>query len=182
MEIRDRHFQEKRQFERIEIHESIICKIYLLQFQELWESLVKIKNISLGGIYFVFDENPPLKKDDIRHIIVDALKNDQKLYRLEFHGLVVRTENGGSQFGVAVKFLSDPIYYPINENNHGDILCFDKTRILYQHFQLFKKAYEIIKRTPDIRSEMVQNIKERLDQDLYKTHAEDVAHIFKAVS
>jgi hypothetical protein len=181
MLIQDPHFQKKRQFERIEIPESTLCKIYVLQSQELWESLIKIKNISLGGIYFVCDENPPFKKDDIRHIILDALQNDQKLYRLEFHGLVVRTENCGSQFGVAVKFLSEPIYYRMNENNHGDILRFDKTRILYQHFQLFKKAYEIIMRTPEIRSEMVLNIKKRIDQDLYKTHTKDVVQAFNNI-
>ena len=181
MKIQDPDFRDKRQFERIEIPESAICKIYVPQSQKLWETQGKIKNISLGGIYFFCNEKPPFQKNDIRHLIIDALYNEQKLYRLEFHGLIIRNENEGSQFGIAFKFLSDPIYYRINENNHGDILCFDKTRILYQHFQLFKKAYKIIKRTPEIRSEMVQNIKKRIDQDLYKTHTKDVVQIFNKI-
>ena len=181
MEGQGPHIQEKRQFERIEIIDSTTYKIYVPQSPKLWESQVKIRNISLGGIYFVCDENIPLKKDDIRHIILEALDNDQKAYRLEFHGYIVRIENCGSQFGVAVKFLSDPIYYPISENKNTDILYFDKTRILYQNYHLFKKLYELIKKTPEIRSEMVQNIKKRIDQDLYKTHTKDVVQIFNKI-
>lgn len=57
----------------------------------------------------------------------------------------------------------------------------EKRQFLCQHFRLFKKGYEIIKRTPEIRGEMVQNIKERIDQGLYEVHNDDVAHIFRAL-
>ena len=174
-------FHEKRQFERIEIPESIVCKIYIPQSQKLWGNQGKIKNISLGGIYFTCDEKPPLEKNDIRHLIIDALYNEQKLYRLEFHGLVVRIEKRGSQFGVAVKFLADHIYYPNLENKTGHFLGLDKNRILNQHFQLYKKAYEIIKKAPDLRNKKVKNIKERIDQNLYEIHTKDVMKIFRAI-
>ena len=181
MKIQGPSFQEKRQFERIEIPESTICKIYVPQSQKLWENQGKIKNISLGGIYFACDEKPPLEKNDIQHLILDALYNDQKLYRLEFYGLVVRTENIISQFGVALKFISDPMFYPLTESNYHELLCFDKTRILYQHYQLYKKACEIVKRTPDIRVERIKDIKNKIDQDLYKIHTKNSVQIFRVI-
>ena len=36
----------------------------------------------------------------------------------------------------------------------------DKPRILYQYYDLNKKAYEIITNTPDVRTEKINKIKE----------------------
>jgi hypothetical protein len=119
-------------------------------------------------MYFVCDEKPPLEKDDIRHLIFNVVHNYHKMYRLMFHALVVRTENQNHQFGIALKLLSDPIYYPLKEIEDGELPSLDKTRILYKYYQLYRKAYEIIKTTPDIRIDKVKNIKNRLDHNLYQ--------------
>jgi hypothetical protein len=168
MEIQIPTFQEKRQFGRINIFEPTPCRVWIPRSKKIKEYRGLIKNISLGGIFFVCDEKLPLGKNDIRHLIFNVIYNYQKIYRLKFHALVVRAENVGCQFGAALKFLSNPIYYPLKETDSSELPFFDKIRIMYQNYQLYRKTYEVIKRTPDIRGEMINNIKKRIDQDLYK--------------
>ncbi len=160
-------FREKRQFGRIKISEPTICQVYLPQSRKFRTYQGLIKTISLGGIYFVCDEKLPLEKDDVRHLIFNVIYNYQKIYRLKLHALVIRTDNGGSKFAVAVKFLSDPIYYPLNKIDR-ELPFLDKTRIMYQNYAVYKKAYELIKKTQDIRTERINTIKQSIDQDLYK--------------
>jgi anti-sigma28 factor (negative regulator of flagellin synthesis) len=55
-------------------------------------------------------------------------------------------------------------------------MCFDKTRIVCQHYQLYKKAYEIIKRkSQDTRIEQAEYLKRRINQGLYKINPEKLA-------
>jgi PilZ domain len=144
MEIQVPPFKEKRQFGRINIRQPMICQVYVPQSRKRKGYRGLIRNISLKGIYFICEEKLPLAKDDIRHVILNVIYNYQKLYRLKFHSSVVRTENKASQFAVALKFLSDPIYYPINELEATELPFLDKPRILYQNYELYKKAYAII--------------------------------------
>jgi hypothetical protein len=81
---------------------------------------------------------------------------------------VVRTENIGSQFGVALKLLSDPIYYPLKDIDDRELPFLDKTRLLCQNYELYRKAYEIIKTTPDIRIDKIDHIKNHLHHNLYQ--------------
>jgi hypothetical protein len=176
MEIHVPPFKEKRQFGRIKIPEPTLCQVYFPKSRKIKGYRCVIKNISLGGIYFVCDENPPLEKDDIRHLIFNVIYNYRKIYRLKFHVVVVRTENKGSQFATALKFLSDPIYYPLDESNGSELPSLDKIRILYQNYQLYRKAYEIIKMTPEIRTEKIDNITKRLEHNLYQIDRITLAH------
>ena len=161
-------FKEKRQFGRIKIPENTLCEVHIPQAQRIMVYRGRIKNISLGGIYFVCDEKPLLEKNDIRHLIFLVLYNRQKIYQLNFHALVVRTEKAGDQFGLALKFLSDPIYCPLEEVEESESPFLDKTRIMYQNYLLCKKVDEIIKQPPDTRTEKINHIKKLLDQNSYK--------------
>jgi hypothetical protein len=181
MEIQVPPFMEKRQFGRITISEPQVCQVHVPKSQELWVHQGIIRNICLEGIYFVCDEEPPLDKDDIRHLTFDVIYNDQKIYRLKFYGLVVRTEDDlldRSQVAIAFKFLSDPIYQPFKEINYSEFPFPDKTRIMYQYYQLNRKAQEIIKKTPDVRAEKIKEVKERIDQDLYDVDTTKLAQGF----
>ncbi|MEJ2673375.1 MAG: flagellar biosynthesis anti-sigma factor FlgM [Deltaproteobacteria bacterium] len=174
-------FREKRQFGRINICEPTLCQVYVPQSQKLWENQGKIRNISLGGIYFLCDAEPPLERDDIQYLTFDAVYRDQKIYRLMFHGLVVRTEAGvqlGSQVAVALKFLSDPVYYPLKEFNSKEFPFIDKTRLMYQHYHLNKMAHEIIRQTPEIRTARIDTLKKRVERDLYKIESAKLAQCF----
>ena len=128
-------FKEKRQFGRVKIFEPTVCQVYVLQSRELRGYRGLIKNISLEGIYFVCDEKPPLEKNDIRHLIFNVIYNHINIYRLIFHALVVRTKNAGSQFGVTINFLSDPIYFPLKVIDR-ELPFLDKIHIMYQNYRL----------------------------------------------
>jgi hypothetical protein len=167
MEIQVPHFQERRQFGRIKIPGPSLCQIYVPHSRKLIVYRGQIKNISLGGIYFICDEQPPLTRDNIRYLIFNIIYNYQKIYRLTFHGLVVRTEMVSSQFAIALQFLSDPVYYPIKTIDE-ELPYVDKIRIMYQNYDLYRKAYETVEETPEIRTDKINNIKNRLEHNLYQ--------------
>jgi hypothetical protein len=168
---------ERRQFGRINLREPRMFNVRLPQSRELWVDQGFLLNISLGGICFLCDTQPPLKKNDILYITFDTTYQDQKAHLLWCHGLVVRTENRQldlPQFAVALKFLSNPIYYPPHEADNRDCAPLDKPRIMYQYYDLNKKAYEIIHHTPEIRTGKIKNIKEYIDQGLYNVDSEKI--------
>jgi hypothetical protein len=77
------------------------------------------------------------------------LYNNHKIYRLILNGFVVRIEKeqlDRSQCAVALKFISDPIYYSLKEISYKESPLHDEIRLLYQHYRLFRKAFEIIKK------------------------------------
>ena len=165
------HLPERRQFGRVNISEPKICYVPIPQSQELWKNQCMILNISLGGFYFVCDKQTPLEKDDIWHLTFAPILNDQEIYRIKFHVQVVRTEcrqNDRFQFAVALRLLSNPIYNQFKEINERDFPSPDKTRIMYQHYELNNKIYEIIRTSPEVRNDRIKNIKGRIDQGLYQ--------------
>jgi anti-sigma28 factor (negative regulator of flagellin synthesis) len=168
---------ERRQFGRINIAEPRICHIHLPQSQELWTDQGILMNISLGGIYFLCDKQPPLEKDDIRYLTLHTPYSDPETHHLGFHVLVVRTEQrqfDPHQFAVALRILSDPIYYPLQATNQRDFTSSDKTRIMYQYYDLNKRAYKIISNTPEIRTDKINDIKAYIERGSYKVTPEKV--------
>lgn len=170
---------ERRQFGRIYIAEPRICRLHLPQSQELWTDQGILVNISLGGLYFLCDKQPPLEKDDIRYLTLDSPYSDPERHQLGFHVSVVRTEQRhvkSHQFAVALKIISDPIFCSPQGTNQRDFTSSDKARIMYQYYNLNKKAYEIIINTPDIRPDKIKNIKYSIDRGSYKIKSEKVTH------
>jgi len=78
------------------------------------------------------------------------------------------------QFALALKIISEPIYYSPYENRKREITSLDKPRILYQHYDLNKKAYEIITNTPDVRTEKVNKIKKFIENGSYEVKSEEI--------
>jgi hypothetical protein len=166
---------ERRRFGRIHISEPRICHVHLPQSQELWTGQGLLVNISLGGFYFVCDQQPPIEKDDICYLTFATPHADLENYHFGFHVSVVRTgkmQLYQPQFALALKIISEPIYYSPFENNKRAITSFDKPRILYQYFDLNKKAYEIITNTPDVRTEKIKKIKRFIKEGSYKVKPE----------
>ena len=162
MIIQEPLFKEKRQFGRIKIPVPTQCFVCMSQLEELLAFPGIIKNISLGGLYFVCDDELPIEKGDSRELIFDFLYNDQKIYRLIINGFIARIKKkAGDQpgFGIAIKFLSDPMYYSLDEINYNGHPSTDRIRLMYQHYQLFRKVYEIIQnKQKDIAMSINENI------------------------
>ena len=134
-------------------------------------------NISLGGIYFLCDKQPPLEKDDIRFLTLDTPYSDPETHHLGFHVLVVRTEQrqlDPHQFAVALRIISDPIVYSLREPNKREFALLDKPRIMYQYYDLNKRAYKIISNTPEIRTDKIKDIKAYIERGSYKVTPEKV--------
>jgi anti-sigma28 factor (negative regulator of flagellin synthesis) len=163
--------RERRQFGRIKVCEPRICQVSLPQSRELWSDQGTLVNISLGGMYFVCERKPPLKKNDIRFFSFDRVGPELDDYHLGFRVLVVRTEYqqlNSPQFGVALKIISDPIYYQFNQSDNRKITSLDKPRLMYQYYNLNRKAHEIITNTSEIRDDKIDNIKKYLDKGAYQ--------------
>jgi anti-sigma28 factor (negative regulator of flagellin synthesis) len=134
-------------------------------------------NISLGGIYLICNRPPPLEKDDIRYLTFDTAQQDPGRHHFGFHALVVRTEQTQpdvQQFAVGLRIISDPIYYALQGTKEQEMTSFDKTRILYQYYELNKKAHEIIANTPEMRTDRIMNIKNTIEKGSYKIKSEKV--------
>ena len=171
------YLPERRQFGRINIAEPRICHIHLPQSQELWTDQGILVNISLGGIYLLCDKQPPLQKDDIRFLTLNTPYSDPETHHLGFHVLVVSSEQrqfDQHQFAVALRILSDPIYYPLQRTNQRDFTSSDKTRIMYQYYDLNKRAYKIIANTPEIRTDKVKDIKGYIEKGSYRVTPEEI--------
>jgi anti-sigma28 factor (negative regulator of flagellin synthesis) len=78
------------------------------------------------------------------------------------------------QFALALKIISEPIFYSPNEKNKREVTSLDKPRILYQYYDLNKKAYEIITNTPDFRTEKVNKIKKFIESGSYDVKTEKI--------
>lgn len=79
------------------------------------------------------------------------------------------------QFPIALKLISEPIYYSPYDKNKREVTSLDKPRILYQYYDLNKKAYEIITNTPDVRTEKIKNIKKFIEKGSYKVTTDKIA-------
>lgn len=170
-------FPERRRFGRVKISEPGICHIHLPQSQELWTDRGILMNISLGGIYFLCDRQPPLEKNDIRYLTFDTPYPNPENNHFGFHVLVVRTEQRQldlPQFAVAVRILSTPIYYPLPEANKRESTPLDKPRLMYQYYDLNRKAYDIIAKTPEVRTDKVKYIRRYIETGSYNVQPEKV--------
>ncbi|MGO8762462.1 MAG: flagellar biosynthesis anti-sigma factor FlgM [Desulfobaccales bacterium] len=170
-------FPERRRFGRITVAEPRICHIHLPQSQELWTEQGILMNISLGGIYLVCDKQPPLEKNDIRYLSLDTSYADPGNHHLGFQILVVRTEQRKQephQFAVALRIISTPTYYALQGTNQRDFTSSDKARIMYQYYDLNKKAHEIITKAPDIRTDRIKDFKEYIEKGSYNLQSEKV--------
>ena len=166
---------ERRQFGRITISETRICHVHMPQSEELWTGQGLLVNISLGGFYFVCDRQPPIERDDICYLTFATPHSDIENYHFGFHVSVVRTgqmQLVHPQFAIALKIISEPIYYSPHESNKRIVTSFDKPRILYQYYDLNKKVYEIITNTPDVRTEKIKKIKKFIEKGSYKVKPE----------
>lgn len=169
---------ERRRFGRIQISEPRICHIHLPRSQESWTGQGLLVNISLGGFYFVCDQPPPVKKDDNGYLFLATPHLDDEDYRFSFHVSVVRTgqmQLYQPQFAMALKIISEPVYYSTQEKNKWEVTSFDKLRILYQYYNLNMKANEIITNTPDIRTEKIIKIKKFIETGSYRVNSETIA-------
>jgi len=161
---------ERRRFGRIHISEPRICQVHLPQSQELWTGQGLLVNISLGGFYFICSQKPPIAKDDICCITFATSHVDLPYYHFGFHVSVVRTDQiqlCQPQFALALKIISEPVYFSPHENNKRIVTSLDKPRILYQYYDLNKKAYEIITNTPDVRTDKIYKIKQSIENGSY---------------
>jgi anti-sigma28 factor (negative regulator of flagellin synthesis) len=168
---------ERRRFGRINISEPRICHVHLPQSQELWTDQGILVNISLGGVYLICNRPPPLEKDDIRYLTFDTAQQYPGGHHFGFHALVVRTEQAQldlPQFAVGLRIISNPIYYALQGTSEEKLTSLDKTRILYQYYDLNKKAYEIIANTPEMRTDRIINLKKFIDKGSYKIKPEKV--------
>jgi anti-sigma28 factor (negative regulator of flagellin synthesis) len=168
---------ERRQFGRIHISEPSVCHIHLPQSQELWTGQGLLENISLGGFYFVCNQQPPIAKDDICYLTFATPYSDFENYHFGFHVSVVRSgqmQPYQPQFALALKLISEPIYYSPYENMKREVTSLDKLRILYQYYNLNKKAYEIVTNTPDVRSDKINKIKNFIANGSYEVISDKI--------
>jgi anti-sigma28 factor (negative regulator of flagellin synthesis) len=169
---------EKRRFGRLQVSEPRICHVHLPQSQELWTGQGLLVNISLGGFYFVCDQQPPIEKDDLCYVTFATPHSDLENYHFGFHVSVVRTgqmQLYQPKFAMALKIISEPVYYSPHEKNKREVTSLDKPRILYQYYDLNKKAYEIITNTSDIRTEKINKIKRFIETGSYSINSETIA-------
>jgi hypothetical protein len=166
--------RERRKFGRVRVSEPRICQVYLSQSQELWTGQGILANISLGGLYFLCNQPPPLATNDIRYFTLNTLDSAPGMQHMGFRVLVVRTEQRQDdrlQFGLGLKIISDPVYCQYRESDDRDIAWLDKPRLLYQHYHLNQKAHEIIINTPEIRADKIDHIKEYVNKGHYQRKA-----------
>jgi anti-sigma28 factor (negative regulator of flagellin synthesis) len=169
--------RERRRFGRIHIFEPRRCNIHLPQSQESWTDQGILVNISLGGIYFVCDRQPPLGQNDICYLTLDNPYANHKDHHLGLHVLVVRSEQVNvhlSEYAIGMKIISDPIICQPEFNNRGKYNSIDKLTLMYQYYDLNKKAYEVITNTSEIRTEKTKNIKEVIEKGSYDVRPDKV--------
>jgi hypothetical protein len=168
---------ERRRFGRIHIFEPRICHIHLPRSKELWTDQGILVNISLGGIYFICDHQPPLGKNDLCYLTLDNPHTDPRGHYLGFHGLVVRSEQVNvhlAEYAMALRIISQPIYYSPHKNNRSEYNSLDKFGIMYQYYDLNKKAYEIATNTSEIRKDKINKIKGVMGKGSYEVKSDKV--------
>ena len=114
---------ERRRFGRIKISEPRLCQVHIPHSQELWTGQGIVVNISLGGIYLVCPQQPPIEKNDICYLTLDSPDSETDNAYFRFHVLVVRTgkmQLDHAQFELGLKILSAPVYFaPLKRPNEN---------------------------------------------------------------
>jgi PilZ domain len=83
--------------------------------EEPWIGRGVLKNLSLCGIFFIPDDQPPIKPGDIRDFTFTPshpLEEEPKLFVIKARGKVMRIEidEDHTCFGVAVDFITGPYF------------------------------------------------------------------------
>ena len=105
----------KRQHPRIYLSLPMEFQVQLPDSQESWESRAVLKNISQGGLYFECETVPQLKRGNVVDFtfITNPPKYSFINSPITAQAVVKRIEPrvaGSANFGVAVQFLSNPLF------------------------------------------------------------------------
>jgi hypothetical protein len=107
---------DKRQSPRHYVSLPIEYQVSLQDSVDSWSSQAVLKNISLGGLYFVSDGPPSLQPGNVADFVFKFLHgNPNPLITREIRGKgmvkrVVPPNERSPNFGVAVEFLSGPLF------------------------------------------------------------------------
>ncbi len=106
---------ERREHIRFYFSLPMEFQVKVTETEELWESRAILKNISQGGLYFECETVPQLKRGNV--IDLTFITNPPKYSfinsPIKTQAVVKRIEPrvaGTSNFGVAVQFLSNPLF------------------------------------------------------------------------
>jgi c-di-GMP-binding flagellar brake protein YcgR len=107
---------ERRLFPRIYTSLGFEYQVQLQGSKDTFSNRAVMKDISIGGLYFMSETAPILKPDDIADFIF-KFQPDQANplipHKIEAKGKVKRIEQPtkeSSDFGVALEFLSGPVF------------------------------------------------------------------------
>ncbi len=105
---------ERRQFRRLSTSLPIEYQVCFEDSEDVYSGQAVIRNISIGGLYFVSDLPPGLKRGNIAHFTFKTIPAHSFSITSEIRGqgLVKRIDypvDGVPDFGVAIEFLSGPI-------------------------------------------------------------------------
>jgi c-di-GMP-binding flagellar brake protein YcgR len=106
---------ERRTHTRIYISLPMEYQVQFEDAEDSWASKATLKNISQGGLYFECENLPQLKRGSIaeftfntipaRYSFINSpIKAEAEVKRIETHVA------GTSNFGVAVQFMSGPLF------------------------------------------------------------------------
>lgn len=106
---------ERREHIRFYFSLPMEFQVKVPETDEFWESRAILKNISQGGLYFECETVPQLKRGNIIDFtfITDPPKYSFINSPIKTQAVVKRIEPrvaGTSNFGVAVQFLSNPLF------------------------------------------------------------------------
>jgi hypothetical protein len=99
---------EKRKHNRLNSSLPLECRIQLINCQEAWLTPGMLKNISLGGLYFVCETLPFLRQGDVGDFIWNFAGDNEVCNLIRTRARVKRVEHhvrGLTDYGVAVEFL-----------------------------------------------------------------------------
>lgn len=106
---------ERRQHTRVYISLPMEYQVQLSDSEDGWASQAVLKNISQGGLYFECQGLPQLKRGTIGEFTFNTIPPKYSFINspIRAQGVVKRIEPrvaGSSNFGVAVQFLSGPLF------------------------------------------------------------------------
>jgi c-di-GMP-binding flagellar brake protein YcgR len=106
---------ERRQYIRFYFSLPMEFQAQVSDSEESWESRAVLKNISQGGLYFECETAPQMKLGSVAEFTftTDPSKNGFINGPIKAHAVVKRIEHrvaGSANFGVAVQFLSGPLF------------------------------------------------------------------------
>jgi hypothetical protein len=102
---------ERRKYHRLYFSLPMELQVRLQDGQEAWTSDGLLQNLSLGGVYFVCDTLPRLRRGDVGEFILQV-GGPGGASRLRAAGQVKRVDHhvfGFTSYGIAVEFLSQPL-------------------------------------------------------------------------